>query len=89
MGMIDRDKAIDALDVALVQMHGCGRYTPEDVDDLEKAAWDVLKLLESKPPVVKENAYGWKFHYCPGCGREFAYPVDYCDKCGQAVKWDG
>lgn len=50
--MNDREKVITALSAALVQMHGCGRYTPEDVDELEKAAWDALKLLETKEPRV-------------------------------------
>ena len=43
---------------------------------------NMLKKQEPKPPVIKENAYGWKFHYCPCCRREFVRPVDYCDKCG-------
>ena len=46
--MADRENVITALSAALVQMHGCGRYTPEDVDELEKAAWNALKLLETQ-----------------------------------------
>ena len=64
-----------------------------------KMACDALELLkaqEPKPPIVKENAYGWKFFYCPSCGREFnanrkhgrVNVENFCDKCGQAVKWD-
>lgn len=56
----------------------------------------LLKAREPKPPVIKENAYGWKFFYCPSCGREFYTSRKYeyvngakfCDKCGQAVKWE-
>ena len=50
--MADREKGIAALGNALVQMHGCGRYTPEDVDELETAAWRALKLLEEQKPRV-------------------------------------
>jgi len=46
--MADREKVMADLSAALVQMHGCGRYTPEDVDELEKAAWGALKLLEEQ-----------------------------------------
>ena len=59
-------------------------------------ALELLKAQEPKPPIVKENAYGWKFFYCPSCGREFnanrkhgrVNVENFCDKCGQAVKWD-
>lgn len=52
-------------------------------------AIDLLKLQEPKPPVVKENSYGWKFYYCPSCGREFYQnnKFSFCEKCGQAVLW--
>ena len=49
-----------------------------------------LKAQEPKPPVVKENSYGWKFYYCPSCGKEFYQnnKFSFCEKCGQAVKWE-
>ena len=54
---------------------------------------DILHLLkerEPKPPVVKENSYGWKFYYCPSCGKEFYQnnKFNFCEKCGQEIKWD-
>lgn len=50
----------------------------------------LLKQREPKPPIVKENSYGWKFYYCPSCGREFYQnnKFSFCEKCGQAVMWD-
>lgn len=56
----------------------------------------IEERLEPKPPIVKANAYGWKFFYCPSCGREFytnraqsvVNKANYCDQCGQAVKWE-
>ena len=66
-------------------------------DDILKDALSMLKAQEPKPPLVTENAYGWKFYHCPSCGREFygdrlpgrMDKTTFCDKCGQAVKWDG
>ena len=54
--MADREKVIADLSTALVQMHGCGRYTPEDVDELETAAWGALKLLEGQDMERLEKA---------------------------------
>ena len=50
--MADREKVIADLSTALVQMHGCGRYTSRDVDELETAAWVALKLLKEQEPRV-------------------------------------
>ena len=49
-----------------------------------------LKAQEPKPPIIKENSYGWKFYYCPSCGKEFYQnnKFNFCEKCGQAVKWE-
>lgn len=50
---------------------------------------EAVKAQEPKPPVIKENSYGWKFYYCPSCGKEFYQnnKFSFCEKCGQAVKW--
>ncbi len=50
----------------------------------------LLKLQEPKPPIIKENSYGWKFYYCPSCEKEFYQnnKFSFCDKCGQAVRWE-
>lgn len=71
-------------------------YGGNCVNRLKMDALELLKAQEPKPPIVKENAYGWKFFYCPSCGREFnanrkhgcVNAENFCDKCGQAVKWD-
>ena len=49
---MDREKVISGLESALVQMHGCGRYTPEDVEELEENAWAALELLKAQEPCV-------------------------------------
>lgn len=58
--------------------------------DVIDMAIEAVKAQEAKPPVVKENSYGWKFYYCPSCGKEFYQnnKFSFCEKCGQAVKWE-
>ena len=51
--MVDREKVIRDLSTALVQMRDFSRYTPEDVDELEKAGWQALKYLESEEEIVR------------------------------------
>lgn len=98
---ISLEKVIKGLECHfLVDMSVCEKcpYYPNEncTDDMAKDALALLKEQEPKPPVIKENAYGWKFFYCPSCGREFyadrkhgcVNEVKFCDKCGQAVKWE-
>ena len=103
--MPDREKVIRAIEYCLA---GCSEKCPYfdseycclAPDGIENKsllcdALELLKAQEPKPPIVKENAYGWKFFYCPSCGREFnanrkhgrVNEENFCDKCGQAVKW--
>lgn len=91
--MIDREKVIDRLEKAVMQMHGPRRYTREDVEELEMAGWDALALLrEQEPKMVVQTTSTIR---CPGCGKQITSKgalhkeIKYCWKCGQAVKWDG
>lgn len=87
--MTDREKTVAALDKALVQMHGCGRYTPEDVDELETAAWGALKLLEPIEPIEERINEIDCIYRCGNCKTHFYYRQQkYCAICGKAVKWD-
>lgn len=43
-----RETIIQRFETTLVQMRECSRYTPEDVDELESAAWDVFPLLKAQ-----------------------------------------
>ena len=91
--MTDRGKVIRGLEEFKADLKPfSGNHADwQKVDD----ALELLKAKEPKPPIVKENAYGWKFFYCPSCGREFnanrkhgrVNEENFCDKCGQAVKW--
>ena len=95
MGLsIDKENVISSLDNALVQMHGCGRYTPEDVDELETAAWKALELLKEQEPQKVINLHAnWNsvlMGNCPKCNavlHEFDN-AKTCGICGQAVKWN-
>ncbi len=62
----------------------------DDALSVIDSAIDMLKEQEPKPPIIKENSYGWKFYYCPSCGKEFYQnnKFSFCEKCGQEVKWE-
>ena len=72
---------------------------PEDSENYAKIgkAVELMKTLVPKKPIVRKNAYGWKFYKCPQCGRELYADTGYkgaekemfCDACGQAVRWEG
>ena len=66
------------------------RLVPTNIEIACGMAIDALKAQEPKPPIVKENSYGWKFYYCPSCRNEFYQnnKFNFCEKCGQAVKWE-
>ena len=47
-------------------------------------------MNEPKPVKVNLDKNDFRRYNCPKCGRWFEfYKPAYCDKCGQAVKWDG
>lgn len=95
-----REKVIKALEWCMGEKHDCYRekgcpYENEGDDvgckyALHRDALSLLKAQEPKPPIIKENSYGWKFYYCPSCGKEFYQnnKFSFCEKCGQAVKWE-
>lgn len=90
-----REAIIQRFEAALVQMRECSRYTPEDVDELESAAWDALPLLKEQEPVMHSSRRGtngislvWT---CGKCGADLEpnnRKARYCSSCGQVVKWE-
>lgn len=93
---MNRDDAVKALDAALTKMQKGGRYTPEDVDDLERCARDVLDLLKAQEPVEPkmmefvDKGLTWEKYEVPTCGVCGALLGDaqFCPVCGREVKWD-
>ena len=79
----------DCADCDNCTYHGVQTDVPCE-STLMRDALALLKAQEAKPPVIKENSYGWKFYYCPSCGKEFYQnnKFSFCEKCGQAVKWE-
>ena len=64
--MSDLYDAVQKLANACVQMYGCGEYTPEDVDELELAAWEVIKAFDLQEEIVRCKNCKYKgFDNCP------------------------
>ena len=90
--MADRDILIKGAEEILSYV------LPDEKDTLGimvKVGWvrDVLSLLkeqEAKPVELHTNAYGTRFYFCPKCKRELFHTrnLNFCEKCGMAVKWD-
>ena len=62
----------------------------ECMEELMKDALELLKEQEQKPVELHTNAYGTRFYFCPKCKRELFHTrnLNFCEKCGQAVKWE-
>ena len=69
--MNDREKVIKGLGRVSNDIVDGYITEPDMACNTINDAIDLLKKQEPKPPVVKENSYGWKFYYCPSCGKEF------------------
>ena len=99
--MSDREKVIKGLQIERECVsrdcdRDCGKCDlVQDRDWLLSVYDDALALLkEQEPKSVKvvKTAYDHELYYCPRCDRPFCdlYYVKpkFCDKCGQAVKWN-
>ena len=67
-------------------------YSDEQQTEFAHDALVLLKEQEPKPVKVVKTESDYKLYYCPRCDRPFCdfYYVKpkFCDKCGQAVKWE-
>ena len=65
--------------------HSCQQNCASD-------AITLLKEREPKPVKITRNAYDYKFYHCPNCDHDFYdfyKKPNFCEKCGQAVMWNG
>lgn len=68
----------------------------EQISAMESGIKNTENRLIPRSPEIKTNDYGWKFYYCPNCGREFYGNREYgffdrskfCPDCGQEMKWE-
>ena len=93
--MTDQEKVIKGTEICLSggKPDRC-RSCPYHLDGCDRQRMlDTLALLkeqEPKPVELRTNAYGTKFYFCPKCKRELFHTrnLNFCERCGQAVKWD-
>lgn len=92
-----REDIIRDLGAALAQMHG-ERYTPEDVDELEKQAWAALDALDHSEPIIHaewryyvndENRPRWRCSNCRKLCRRNPHDKKRCSTCGAHMKMEG
>jgi hypothetical protein len=57
-----------------------------DTETLEDAI-ALLKAHEPVKPIRKVIGYGWRY-FCGKCGNSIVAGQNFCEKCGQAVKWE-
>jgi hypothetical protein len=91
---MDREKVIKLLETAVKNFE---RYSGDEygreydyarvgVDVLEDAIV-LLKAQEPVKPIRKVIGYGWRY-FCGKCGNSIVAGQNFCEKCGQAVKWE-
>lgn len=77
----------------------CSKYGGDNVircmEELLTDALSLLKAQEPEKPIYKQivNEYEKYTEYinrsfCAKCGAEFIHRVNYCPRCGKAVKWE-
>ena len=97
--MIDREKVIKGLKCIIegtVRCDSCGYAIDKHghhscQQNCASDAIAMLKEREPKPVKITRNAYDHQFYHCPNCGHDFYdfyKKPSFCEKCGQAVKWD-
>ena len=96
--MHDREKIIKGLEETEIMLSQAvdrgGSMSVMGAFNCLNRVTDTLALLKEQEPKavkIKKNAYNHEFYYCPRCDRgfeDFFRKPMFCDKCGQAVKWD-
>jgi hypothetical protein len=62
----------------------------DDWSDVHQSRDMVIALLKAQEPVEpirKVIGYGWRY-FCGKCGNSIVSGQNFCQKCGQAVKWE-
>ena len=65
-------------------------HSDSEVQEIARQTLAMLKEQEPKSVELHTNAYGTRFYFCPKCKRELFHTrnLNFCERCGQAVKWD-
>ena len=89
--MPDREKVIKGLEchVNLFKCHDCpyvDAIHPGWGCHLEELIADALALLKEQEPVRPIRLENW--WKCPSCSGNIVANMNYCPRCGKAVKWD-
>ena len=86
--MPDRGKVIKLIEEEISVCESVNQcYRTIDLPTLR----DILALLKQEavePKVIRTNGFGYPVHACGKCGLVVTESMNYCSRCGQAVKWE-
>ena len=94
--MADREKVIYDIERCVCHVpdacRDCSHYQDDpELDCMEKLLADALALLKEQeavePKVIRMNEFGYPVHACGRCGHSITESMNYCSRCGTAVKW--
>lgn len=97
--MADREKVIEALHCRAYDddfpCFMCAYYRQDEKPvarcDYRGLMDDAIALLKEQdavePKVIRMNVFGYPVHACGKCGHSITESMNYCSRCGTAVKW--
>ena len=94
MGLTNREKVINDLNMSVCMLCNPEMLTPEMRIRIGQAINSATKLLEEQESIKPINSYGT--FRCGNCGNIVGYndgyargyQNNYCSDCGRKVKWD-
>lgn len=88
--MPDLDKVIKGMTLCIKYDRDCTQCPYDQSGCVLDLKADALALLKEQEPVAPKRIDGKKNHFikCGNCNDDLMTGMNFCPKCGKAVKWD-